>query len=450
VVGTFEFHTLFPWKRCPFGHFGLIHHAGSHRRIASLGLSQSLDKIQSGDRTVGAGKASIFSLALVADTFTIASSRLTQVLCILLGIFTVTYGCGTVSSQFWSQQSIGYSLATRVTYSHFRYTNLADRSGNARPAQTGVADFGVIHEKEGDCSRRDAASGIVEATAGKYGKIARTTREEGASMIVEFDEPVPFYGWYIKVRESEAVTLVEIIPREQRDRCILSHVQNTQTLAYLLLQSAQGGADTSNFDIHAKASHDDEWTLVGRPAWKPHVTGDPVYDVYGLSYSMPKSNGTTLFEPMARPASLPYDTVSYICYGAGLLFFGIFSSLQLPFLSNAGISVGFLSSIILEAVFAVEENTTWNDKAPMVLALGMGRSASLFIATLFGVNGYKVAELLMVHVSCIFSLGTVIVCQSGPTPVGPMVTDGTQAGMFCVLVWVIFGLLVVGRLGNTR
>jgi len=150
------------------------------------------------------------------------------------------------------------------------------------------------------------------------------------------------------------------------------------------------------------------------------------------------------------PTSLRYETVSYIGYGAALLLFGVFSFLQLPFLSSAGLSFGFLSSIILEAVLAIEENNTWNGTAPMVLALGMGRSASLFIASLLGTNGYKFAELLLVHVSCVFSLATVIVCRSGPTPVGPMVTDGTQAGMFCVLVWVIFGLLVVGRLSNTR
>jgi len=219
----------------------------------------------------------------------------------------------------------------------------------------------------------------------------------------------------------------------------------------LLLQSAQGGADTSNFDIHAKASHDDEWTLVGRPAWKPHVSGYPVYDLHGLSYSMPKLHGITLFEPMVFPTSLRYENVSYIGYGAALLFFGIFSFLQLPFLSSAGMSVGFLSSIILEAVLAIEENNTWNGKAPMVLALGMGRSASLFIASLLGINGYyKFAELLLVHVSCVFSLATAIVCRSGPTPVGPMVTDGTQASVFCVLVWGCLGLFMVGRLVNIR
>ena len=59
-----------------------------------------------------------------------------------------------------------------------------------------------MHEKEGGCSRRDAASGIFEATASKYEKMARTVREEGPSIIVEFDRPVPFYGWYLRVRKN--------------------------------------------------------------------------------------------------------------------------------------------------------------------------------------------------------------------------------------------------------
>jgi hypothetical protein len=82
--------------------------------------------------------------------------------------------------------------------------------------------------------------------------------------------------------------------------------------------------------------------------------------------------------------------------------------------------------------------------------LGMGRSASLFIASLLGIHGYKFAELLLVHVSCVFSLATVLVCQSGPTPVGPMVTDGTQSFVFCVLVWGSLGLVMIGRLVNIR
>ena len=59
-----------------------------------------------------------------------------------------------------------------------------------------------MHEKEGECSRRDAAAGVFEATAIKYDQMARTVREEGSSIIIDFDEPVPFYGWYLEVRRE--------------------------------------------------------------------------------------------------------------------------------------------------------------------------------------------------------------------------------------------------------
>ena len=60
-------------------------------------------------------------------------------------------------------------------------------------------DFGILYEQEGTCARRDAAQGVFEASAGPYAKVARKVEEHGPSISVTFQEPVPFYGWYLKV-----------------------------------------------------------------------------------------------------------------------------------------------------------------------------------------------------------------------------------------------------------
>jgi hypothetical protein len=71
------------------------------------------------------------------------------------------------------------------------------------PKVPGVAEFGILHEHEGDCSVRDAPKGIWNHTVGKYDEIGKTTSRVGATIEIVFDRPVPYVGWYLKVNDPQ-------------------------------------------------------------------------------------------------------------------------------------------------------------------------------------------------------------------------------------------------------
>ena len=74
-----------------------------------------------------------------------------------------------------------------------------NRYGGLSPSGPGVAEFGILHQHEGDCSVRDAPEGIWNNTVGKYDKIGKTTSRVGAIIEIVFNKPVPYVGWYLKV-----------------------------------------------------------------------------------------------------------------------------------------------------------------------------------------------------------------------------------------------------------
>lgn len=190
-------------------------------RIAALGLAQGLCKLSSDIDASGFGHASLSSMLFVADDSTIASSRFAQFVCIVSGIFTMWEFVKTPA-----RQAIGVNAAN---YTHFRFTNLADRAGRQVVDNPGVAEFGILHAVEGDCGMRDAAPEVLGKIGGKYDELARSVTTEGASITIVFGEAVPYHGWFLK--------------------------------------TADGGADTSNFEVQAKIGAPAAWEVVGRPSW---------------------------------------------------------------------------------------------------------------------------------------------------------------------------------------
>lgn len=126
-----------------------------------------------------------------------------------------------------------------------------------------------------------------------------------------------------------------------------------QALTHLCVcpsQSGAGGADTSDFDIHAREGDGDEWTLVGRPAWKHNADELPQFQASGALFSMPESEELTLFEPMVFEKGLRHATAPFIGYGISLLLYGIIGFLRFYDWANAGVAVGCMIAIILEAI----------------------------------------------------------------------------------------------------
>jgi len=92
-------------------------------RMAALGLAEALDKV-SGSKADRLGKAAFSSMIFVAETSTLASSRLSQVMSIFWGIVCILWGAGAMLTQ---APNSGIVSGIEASYSHFRYTNLADR-----------------------------------------------------------------------------------------------------------------------------------------------------------------------------------------------------------------------------------------------------------------------------------------------------------------------------------
>lgn len=108
-------------------------------KIASLGLSHALDKTMSKTNASGLGRASLSSMIFVSDASTIASSRMAQMLSILFGVCAMVWGTGSFSMSAKVANNKWIFTGIESNYSHFKYTNLADRC--VRHRQTVIHHF---------------------------------------------------------------------------------------------------------------------------------------------------------------------------------------------------------------------------------------------------------------------------------------------------------------------
>lgn len=157
------------------------------------------------------------------------------------------------------------------------------------------------------------------------------------------------------------------------------------------MQLPQDGADTSNFDVHAKGIESNEWILVGRLSWWINADHLPLYEVPEpgtLSYSsfaMPTSEEVIVFEPFIMD-KLDWFPSPLFGYGLGMILFAAMAFFNLHDWAAASMSVGCAISIFLEIMLGQERritnfrnyNITWNQA---VFAFGLGRSVSLFLAS---------------------------------------------------------------------
>lgn len=96
----------------------------------------------------------------------------------------------------------------------------------------------------------------------------------------------------------------------------------------VVTQSPKGGADTSNFDIRARRSDDDEWSVVGRPSWLGSSDpGNVGFFLDGENFLMPAAEELTLFEPLVHD-DLDNIPGPLFFHGVGFLFFGVFGFLR--------------------------------------------------------------------------------------------------------------------------
>ena len=92
-----------------------------------MGFAQVLDMTIFKTKAIGLDKASWFSLLFVADASAMASIGSTQCLSVLLGICTVVWASDIIPSPTTSLADGGIISGTKASFSHFRYTNLANK-----------------------------------------------------------------------------------------------------------------------------------------------------------------------------------------------------------------------------------------------------------------------------------------------------------------------------------
>jgi hypothetical protein len=216
-------------------------------------------------------------------------------------------------------------------------------------------------------------------------------------------------------------------------------------------QSGGGGADTSNFDIHARAGKDGEWSLVGRPGWRHDAQGFPHFEFSGAPFSMPESRELTLFEPMVFEGGLSNARAPFIGYGIGLILYGIMGFLRCYDWSNAGIVVGCFIGLALEAIIVAGNSSHFtSSKSMAMVACGLGRSLTLMIGTLFKMLDNKRVWIALLQLACMFSMIYVIINESGHTAIGPSFTCTDQAVVFFACIWGGQIVALIGRYVSRR
>jgi len=381
-------------------------------RFASLGLSTALDSAMSSTtQSPGLGLSSLSSIFFIADSAAIASSGFAQAICLVFGIICMAWGGGafTLEPRAFGQGTVNTKF--NASYTHFRYTSLADRIGSRFPSGPGVSAFGIVHDKEGDCRRRDAAPQILGSLSGNYDEFSRAVRVEGPQIHITFDAPVPFHGWFLK--------------------------------------SPAGGADTSNFDVHAKSAGGD-WILVGRPSWKSTSSPLVQYDLQSTAFAMPETEEMTLFEPMLRGTLQTFPSSSF-GYGLGFVMFGTMGFLRFHDWAAAGMAVGFALAVFLDIVRGVERHSHQNDgKNTILLACSTARSILLLVACNFSLFRYNKVAGFLANLACCFSMAFALVMQSGKTAIGPSFWDADEYVAFCAIVWGFQVCALIGRFTSRR
>jgi hypothetical protein len=118
----------------------------------------------------------------------------------------------------------------------------------------------------------------------------------------------------------------------------------------VVTQSPKAGADTRNFDIHAKRSETDEWSLVGRPSWLASPIPENVaFMLDRKDFMMPDSEEVTLFEPLVHD-SLQDIPGPFFFYGVGFFLFGLLGFLRFYTTAPWSMVVSSFFAIFLEFV----------------------------------------------------------------------------------------------------
>jgi hypothetical protein len=115
-------------------------------------------------------------------------------------------------------------------------------------------------------------------------------------------------------------------------------------------QSPKGGADTSNFDIRARRSDDDEWSVVGRPSWLgSSIPRNVDFFLDRQIFLMPAAEELTLFEPLVDD-DLNDIPGALFFHGVGFLFFGVFGFLRFYTFAPWNLAVFSFIAIFMEFV----------------------------------------------------------------------------------------------------
>jgi hypothetical protein len=383
-------------------------------RLGSLGITTHLDTTLNENVNLAAiGKAWLTSMIFTPNVLIIVLAQPpVMVLEVLCGV------CVLITS---IQKLFSWQHSTEIqSFRHFKYTSLADRHGAKSPSTPGVDGFGVLHGVQGNCNRFDAAPETLEHFKDKYDSVARTVSREGPSIVVSFADKIPFTGWY--------------------------------------LDSPEGGADTSNFVVHA-SNHDDDddddddddaaggasippgaWKLVGTPSWGGTTLGtwtvDTDYATASRIYDMPTAREITLFEPTAF---LPFALIPQPALGYGLAAITAFvfalsrkiSWIKPSIISGAGI--GLVLTIILMST----EGRAANYTNPAVQVLTVLQPCLLASGLLL--EGFKnaVPMLVMFHTCAIFSTVASILVHVNRRATGGVSILLLDVPLFAIIIWTI-------------
>ena len=366
-------------------------------RLGSLGVTTLLDrKVWDVRHSNGLGKAWAMSMLFTPNAAAIIFARpWVQLICIIWGITFVAVNALRMNGGARSAPSV-------ESFQHFKYTSLADRLGSSIPPSTpGVEDFGVIHEVHGNCNRFDAAVQTFDShPTDKYGNVPRTVFRDGNSIIVSFSSRVPFTGWF--------------------------------------LESPVGGANTSNFVVHASnyaANIDgdaesastsippDAWKLVGTPSWGSSFLGSSTVDEFSVrrKFAMPASYEVTLFEPTAftQYSLIPMPSLGYAISGIlPVIFARLGKGKWVRFALAFGIGV----TLLLEIIWIAKTSQIGTAHEKPWFAVSRGLMVFGTIALIIGIllEGHKNAwpMIIWLHLCAIARLLAFVFDSFGEDPLG--------------------------------
>ena len=402
-------------------------------RLGALGLTTYLDRTaKSRTNSSGLGKAWLTSMMFTPNAvIIIADHFLIQTLLVSGGLIFIFSGI---------QRFIAWQTLQVESYRHFKFTSLADRLGGRAPSTPGVNDFGVLHGLQGNCNRFDAAVEMTEQFKSKYDLVQHTVFRDGPSITVSFADKVPFTGWF--------------------------------------LESPDGGADTSNFAVHASnhvvagigdaeaASNGiplDAWKLVGTPSWGSGLFGNPTVDPATSTrvFDMPRDREVTLFEPTAFSAYYLMPR-PWIGYGIGSILPVIAARLRKMTLVKPsmilGISLGLYCEVL--AVATTQRNSAVNEDFALVVVqvLTIVGTFALMIGIL--IEGFKSAWPMMIslHICAVSRLIAFVVTARMRQPIGGVplyhfkIFSSARDGLplFPMAIWTMMVVTKLSRIIGMR